>query len=521
MILNLIKYKVGAIATLILVVLVLSFSASYYHFSSKILHLTTTASIAERQKTLVQQVAKNLLLIEKAKINGVVPPDIFVQLKDHYTLFNTTIIALSAGGLSIDLLGEPFRIEPIVSSGGLESLAAAMDIWISYQEKIEQVIGQGELVDKVTLKQAVSFSTANETKLLDLMDDLTQSLSLGAKGAMGTLYKLQILGVVLALMLFLLFTSYSGLRLRRSEGNADQSAVRLASMTREIQYFLHKNGGAVFSLKNRDILTGENISSFENLLHKKDLKGKHLIDVLSPFLSNVELKALISYLDLVFDEYADAKLVDSKNPLRHLKIAVKSSRGRTINRHLSFEFALQHQQPGRRSVLVTVRDITRDYGLTQQLRDALYHSKLAANMLAGLSYDNTEVEKFFTTGKARLLELKNRLFCLEYASRSQNVYEPIYKLIEALIQDAAHLHQPLFIDAAKSLRKKLNKLEQQDTKGTYDAKLHECQAACSELDCAVNESCTMFKKCTSDTMPEMAEFDANKQDVAQAKSQYG
>jgi len=168
------KYK-GLIVSLgVLVLLVVGLLLLNLFFSQTLEKSGQTTAAAGRQAALVQQVSKDLFIIN-SQYQRVLPyEDEAKALKDNMDIFSSTLNAFSDGGVIVsfdETSSEPTQvaIDKLNSPAAVEVVSKAKQIWSQYSSTISPLFEDRQHAQS-ELTSALDVAEENNQELTTLMD---------------------------------------------------------------------------------------------------------------------------------------------------------------------------------------------------------------------------------------------------------------------------------------------------------------------------------------------------------------
>jgi two-component system chemotaxis sensor kinase CheA len=388
-----------------------------FYISMAISRDAVGVNLAGRQRMLSQRTVKALLETQVALKTGedVGPP--LEELRKAYTLFDGTLRAFGQGGEAIGGDGRPVRIEAVQDPAAMAAIAKAYGVWNPYREKLLPLVNGESNLLRTALPEAVAHARANNLALLGLMNDLTTALEKVASAKADRLRLIQAVGISLALINFLIILLHFIRRLRASDALAEAAQ-------RETQDILESVSEGLFLLNREGRIGHEHSQSLDTLFQGQNLAGRGFLDVLRPLVSEKVLQDTTHYLDILFREHVNLKLVTSINPLDEVQVLFRDSE---IKKHLAFQFTRVHDKDRAFShVLVTVKDITEQVLLTRQLEQSKQLAEEQMSILLAILHIDPESLRYFLDSTERAL--KNVNATLKQYGEHRHVFPKQYRL---------------------------------------------------------------------------------------------
>ena len=138
-------------------------------------------------------------------------------------------------------------------------------------------------------------------------------------------------------------------------------------------------------LLDRDKRIGGQQSRFlAGIFGRDDLAGADFLSLLEGKVTGRTLELAADYIDLLFGEHVNEKLVQSLNPLQNVEIGIADGRGGLTAKHLDVRFTRVQERSKTTHLLVTVIDVTARVRLERELESLKVQAKDQFAMLAKL-----------------------------------------------------------------------------------------------------------------------------------------
>jgi two-component system chemotaxis sensor kinase CheA len=422
------KYRTIVLSIALFLVFDLGVLILNFYVASTIAQDAVGVNLAGRQRMLSQRMVKALLETQLAVQAGDEAGKSLGELKEAYALFDGTLHAFSEGGQATGGGGQPVWIDPVTDPDSTAAIAQAYAVWQPYREKLLAVLDTAD-PDRLggALSAAVAHARAQNLSLLGFMNTLTTALEKVASAKAGRLRLIQTAGISLALINFMIILLHFIRRLRASDALAE--AAR-----RETQDILDSVSEGLFLL-DRDGRIGQAHSrSLETILQNEDLAHRDFLDVLRPRVKDKVLKDAADYLDILFRDHVNLRLVESINPLDQVQLAFGEGEA---HKHLAFQFARVCDKDRALShLLVTVRDITQQITLQRELEQTRQQAEEQMSMLLGILHIDPPTLRDFLDRTER--ELKRINATLKEYGEHRHLFPKQYRL--ALLDIAPIVH---------------------------------------------------------------------------------
>ena len=459
------KYREIIIAVALFLLFDLGVLVLNFYTSFQIAEDAVGINLSGRQRMLSQRSAKALLSVEAARLKGLPQADYLDELQLATKLFDQSLKGFQYGATLPGGDGKPVVLRAAQGALAANILVNAQAIWTPYQAVLAPVLKGGATNDE--LRAAVDYVSANNLKLLGLMNELTTALEAVAAQRANTLRTVQTVGIALALLNFVFILFKFLRRLRQSDAEIDA----VSDENREILSSVREG----LFLLTPDMRLGSQLSKSAHLLFGRQLQaGQSFFDVLEPLVSSKVLSDARDYTDLLFAPHVKEQLVQSINPLSEVRVTVKNRLGQELMRHLSFHFNRVQGASGVRHLLVTVQDISPQVDLQARLENERQRSQQEFSMLLkAFETDPTTMRGFVERTEATLLEINDLLRSTSAVSSESQVLKAVdgaFRRIHAVKGDAASLGLDVVATLAHQFESELQKLKETDS-ATGDALL--------------------------------------------------
>ncbi|MFA4970410.1 MAG: ATP-binding protein [Sulfuritalea sp.] len=340
----------------------------------------------------------------------------------------------------------------------LELLAKFEKFWRPLAE-ISKLVESHEQPNLADVQSALIKSNANNVRLMQLAEDLTQLMESAAAERAKNLGTIQALAIGLALASFLFIVFYTLRSLRRSDRIAERARAeteKIMATVREGLFLIDRNG-TVGSQRSRHL----------DMIFPGSLPaGADFLQVLASLVSDETLESAREYIGLLFNKRVKVALVKSLNPLQRVEIIADEQQGKPAV-YLSFDFhpVFGEQEDGVAAVLVSAVDISQQVALELELELAEERSRTGMGLLVSvLENDPGVVGAFLASAEASLGEINDELRLIKPGPGSYNMLiNRIFRIVHATKGEAAALalntitrQAHLFEETLSSLRKRLD-----------------------------------------------------------------
>ncbi|NRB43133.1 MAG: type IV pili methyl-accepting chemotaxis transducer N-terminal domain-containing protein, partial [Pseudomonadales bacterium] len=382
------KYKGIIISIALFLILDASVLSLNYYISYQIADDAKTVNLAARQRMLVQRMLTDLFDIQNANLY-LLEEDMLAsveELKQTIVLFDSTLTAFTEGAETTGLDGQPVWITRADSAIGQQSLAQASTLWLPYKQHLTALLDthiEG-YVEVMALSQAITYGKENNAALLEKMNKLSMELEDIANAKAMSLRNIQLGGISLAVINFLIIMFHFMRKLTESDDIIDASRA-------ETKQILDTVNEGLFLLDEHQHIGNQHSLELLEILGQEDVAGKSFNALLANMVSRKDLETAQDFVDSLFNPRVLPELIQDLNPLEEVQVNIADEQGQFITKYLSFNFARVMQGKTIQHVLVSVSDITATVLLAQQLEQAKAHGEEQIEMLTSILHTNAEL----------------------------------------------------------------------------------------------------------------------------------
>jgi len=411
-------------------VLILNFYTSY-----QIANDAHAIQIASRMGTLSQQLLHELYQVQEdadsQKANYLDSIDILAK---SFKSFDETLDAFIYGG---ELIGvgqgqDALLKDPTYRNTSANLLKESETIWKTYRTKLKPIVyayfndtERSQIVEST--KTAIAYARQQNDKLLELMDSFATAIEGVAKRKAERLRMIQSIGIILAVINFVLILFHFLKRL-------SQSDTLLEKSRKETENILENVNEGLFLLSQDYSIGSQHSKSLHTLFKNGDLAGQNFLDLLRPLVTEKTLDTVKEYTEILFSPRVNESLVADLNPLKQVEINLTPDAAGFDIRYCSFQFSRVYEKKGFKTLLVTIKDITRQVQLTEQLKAANEKAGLEIDMLLSIIHvENDTLTTFLKTTEDGLHSINGILkkpskTSLGMANKRESIFRVVHKL---------------------------------------------------------------------------------------------
>ena len=324
------------------------------------------------------------------------------QIRDR---FENTLTAFEKGGVVQARDGSEVTIAAVTNNADAAHNAANIrQIWTPYLGLLDSFLssnsGNQAALRKEVSDYLVDYSRLYNQSLLTDSSQLANALNQKAVDEANWLAKIQLGGIVVAVVLFLLIV-FGALR-QLMAGDR-----QLAIANQEMSEIMASVNEGLF-LVNKDLVIASQYSSrLEEILGQKDIGNKNLLDILRPLVPDSELEMAQTFIDQLYSDWVVEDLIEDLNPLHRISVQDEQSNG---IKFLDFKFFRVWLGESIERVLVSVVDTTETVMLQASLDLQKEQQGRELEMLnIILNTDPTLMHNFVSGSIARLNDINQVL----------------------------------------------------------------------------------------------------------------
>jgi PAS domain S-box-containing protein len=228
------KYRAIHISVILFLVLDFSILISNFVISSEISQDAISINLSGRQRLLSQKMVKALLQIYVEHGNNTSAS--WQELAVAYQQFDETLEAFNSGRTVTGGDGQPVFLKAVDNTRAKHIVKQGINIWKPYREKLRPILTtKNTRVTIEKLQAAIAYASQHNLKLLDLMNRLTSELEQTTNRKAITLQIIQIGGMILVLLNFLVLFFYSFRKLKKTDAFLLQAHQKINALNQRIK----------------------------------------------------------------------------------------------------------------------------------------------------------------------------------------------------------------------------------------------------------------------------------------------
>lgn len=453
------KYRGIIISVALFLLLDASVLVFNFYVSFQIAEDALGVNLAGRQRMLSQRMAKSLYILDAHQEDPQFFERTLNELQSSQELFDKTLYAFIRGGEVKGAGDTQVVLKSVTSQEAKENLQNAAIIWEHYNLAISQFIKTVRQGNEYTgeLSRAIAMARTNNLKLLELMNNLTIELERIASSKASRLRSIQTLGIILAIINFLLILFHFLRQLRESD-------ARIETARRETLEILETVNEGLFLIDHKLVIGEQHSAALNTILGQVSLAGKTFDRILETLINPKDAETARSFVELLFDPRVKARLIGDLNPLQAIEVNIVQESGSFISKHLRFDFARAYQGNTISHVLVTVIDITEQIKLARELSESRERNESQLQILTSLLHAHPLLLKEFIDNAYNSYSRINNILRAP-SKTSVQFYEKtkdLFKELHNFKGEAASLKLNYFENAAHQMEDLLQVLKQKD-----------------------------------------------------------
>jgi len=445
------KYR-GLIVSLgVLVLLVVALLLLNLFFSQTLEKSGQTTAAAGRQAALVQQVSKDLFIIN-SQYQRVLPyEDETKALKDNMDIFSNTLNAFSEGGVIVsfdEASSQPTQtqIDKLDTPAAIEVVDKAKQIWSKYSSTISPLFEDRQHAQS-ELSAALDVAEENNQELTVLMDSLSNEIQSESESNLKYLRYFQIAGIALTALMFAWTVLVTLRNLRKNDEELDLARQETTGILNTV-----KEG--LFLLDNDLMIGSQHSNEALEIFEVDEIQGRKFAEFLGDVLDSSDPGTMEDFVKLLFDEHVIEDLISSLNPLDRVQTSFDQEDGTSVTKYLNFDFFRVIHRGEIEQVLVSVRDITARVLLEQELESTKEQGEQQVEMLVSfLQADPTMLKSFLLDSRESLSDI-NAILKDPLASKKdlKNKLDKMFIAVHRMKGEASSMSFDAFAEKATNIK---------------------------------------------------------------------
>jgi two-component sensor histidine kinase/HPt (histidine-containing phosphotransfer) domain-containing protein len=364
-------------------------------------------NIVGRQRMLLQQVIKSLLVTNAAFKKGDNFAPALNELMVSAELFDNILLGLKNGSFFTEN-EEGIVISPLSEAVAETLIFDSLVLWkplLGHIIRIDNVMQSNGMIESDVRRSFVSttqYAEDNINTLLVLMDQLTNDIQRSSTGTAIFSRQLQLVGILLALLIFA-FIAYAFF------GQLRISDLRTEQATRETQQILDTVDQGLFLMDQDLVMSNQYSKEMEVIFADADIAGRDFPSYIHNLVSSKDAERVRRFFKLLFDPHKKQKLLGDLNPLKKVSVQIQNGADKFFNKYLRFSFSRISDENGFSKILTSVNDISEEVRLGLELEKATKNNEQQVEMLTTLISSDTDMLPLFIKSTNKKYEDINQL----------------------------------------------------------------------------------------------------------------
>jgi two-component system chemotaxis sensor kinase CheA len=232
---------------------------------------------------------------------------------------------------------------------------------------------------------------------------------------------------------------------KETEANLKRYHESLKSAKRETDNILAHVEEGLFLLGN-DLKIGSQYSrELTNILAEKRLSNRNLVNILKKKIDPQTLDALKHYVEILFKDEYDERVLQDLNPLIEVKCQINDG-----IKYLTFKFKrIKAVSKKITELIVTVTDVTKEVNLIRSLEEEKAENKRKMDWILSIfSTDPKMLKEFITSVQEEMRQVDGALQNLKIDENKIDILNAIYRSLHTIKGNASLLELNFFADEA-------------------------------------------------------------------------
>ena len=458
----------GLAAFMLLISILLAFNVAVSNRFNN--DLSGIKYIAQQQVAPAVIVANSHTLDARLKMHESAA-EIFNDLRASVTTLDQTITSLANEGVVVDAENHAYHFASVQDEPAASTLQSALKRWTKYKSKLDTVLrlsgnpyetsanGEVTLNERgQRLSQALAelapLEAPAEKELTGAFKTVSEQLETNSKTRSTMLKAVQLVAIVVALGMLVAILSYFGGTLRKEEQHSQNAR-------KETQNILRTVNEGLFLLDRKLNIGTERSMALATIFRREDLDGVGFEDLLRHIVPEKTLKTAQEYVELLWGERVNEKLVKTINPLNEVEVHFDNPSGGFDTHFLEFDFNRVKSDGHLSHLLVTVNDVTKRVMLARELQESQEKAQAQLDMLMRILHVDPNSLTGFLTDAETSLKMVNTI--LREPAREEAAFrtkiDSIYRQIHAVKGESSALGLKTVEQRAHSFEEALNEIK--------------------------------------------------------------
>lgn len=461
------RFKSLFLSLLLLFVLIAILLSSNYYAN---LQLERNANILDGAGEMSDQFYNLALEVQELSITPVKQrSDLVEQTLETREEISTLLDLLVNGGRYDYGDGDYIDISALKSVEGRAALKNVQNMWQEYDAKLQDIVSsdvvyQQDAISQQRLTDLGHYVFLQQPNIYEAIDEIYADRFEDSQFWSKVSKFILIGGIALISLFFLWFFLYFIRRLNKSEEYLEKAREQNQEILSTINEGLF--------LIDKDLIIAEQYSNkLEEIVQQKDLAGKSLLELISPLVSDEDLKVAKSFINQLYSSWVVEDLIEELNPLKDIKVLVTLDDNHIETRYLDFRFSRVIEDDEIIRILVTVADITESMELSERLTSERQQNDRQIEMISNLiDIHGPLLKEFVETTRERINSINEGLKTpgSDPAQMMQKAHHT-YRQVHSIKGEASALKLMPFVDLTQNFEGRiadvLKRADQQDLSG--------------------------------------------------------
>lgn len=461
------RFKSLFLSLLLLFVLIAILLSSNYYAN---LQLERNANILDGAGEMSDQFYNLALEVQELSITPVKQrSDLVEQTLETREEISTLLDLLVNGGRYDYGDGDYIDISALKSIEGRAALKNVQNMWQEYDAKLQDIVSsdvvyQQDAISQQRLTDLGHYVFLQQPNIYEAIDEIYADRFEDSQFWSKVSKFILIGGIALISLFFLWFFLYFIRRLNKSEEYLEKAREQNQEILSTINEGLF--------LIDKDLIIAEQYSNkLEEIVQQKDLAGKSLLELISPLVSDEDLKVAKSFINQLYSSWVVEDLIEELNPLKDIKVLVTLDDNHIETRYLDFRFSRVIEDDEIIRILVTVADITESMELSERLTSERQQNDRQIEMISNLiDIHGPLLKEFVETTRERINSINDGLKTpgSDPAQMMQKAHHT-YRQVHSIKGEASALKLMPFVDLTQNFEGRvadvLKRADQQDLSG--------------------------------------------------------
>ena len=317
--------------------------------------------------------------------------DSFNSLRTAVTRIDQALSSLANDGSFLDDQNRSYQYAALLKEPSAGVLNTAMKNWSAYKTKLDTVLRlsgdpyKNEASGTITLNERgqrlalaladlETVETAASAELSAALKSVADELESELNARVHTLRLVQTTTIILTLGGFLGILFYLGSTMRNED-------VQTGETRKETTDILGTVNEGLFLLDRNQQIGHERSKALSHMFRRDSFDDMSFEDLLRPLVPEKTLKTAQDYVELLWGERVNEKLVKSINPLNEVEVNFDNQAGGFDTHYLEFDFNRVKSGGQLSHLLVTVTDVTKRVMLAKELQESQEKSQAQLDLL--------------------------------------------------------------------------------------------------------------------------------------------